>query len=299
MGQSASLSAARRKLEQERVGARGGIVGALWDAVRSAREHQLMTTARALAFSLFFAIPSALLLVLGVFSLVASERDVERITRRLEAVMPSDVATVLGDSLERTMNSPRSGVAMVALGFVLAAWSTTSAATTLMQGVSAAFERTDARGFARRRLAALAIVACLLASMLLVLGLLILGPHLARWVGEATGEPSLTTWIWWSAQWPVLLGALLFAFAIVLYVGSDVEGRRWQVITPGAVVALVVWLAASGALAFYSASFGTFEKTLGTLSAVVVTLLWLWIGAASLLFGAELNAQLVRHRPRS
>jgi membrane protein len=83
---------------------------------------------------------------------------------------------------------------------------------------------------------------------------------------------------------------------VTLYLGADVEHRRWRLVTPGAVLALVAWLAASGGLAFYSARFGSFEKTWGTLSAVVVTLLWLWLAGAALLFGAEVDAQ-VRRRP--
>lgn len=261
-------------------------------ATANAREHHLTDTAKALAFSLFLAIPSALLLLLGVFSLVADASDVGRLMRELEAVAPPEAVELLGQSLERTVSSPRSGVAMALVGFVLAGWSATSSATSLMEGVATAVGRPDTRGFVRRRLVALAIVACLVAAALLVLGLLVLGPHLAGWIGRASGRPGLTAWLWWTAQWPILLLALLFAFAVVLNLAPDLQSRRLRLVTPGTVVALVVWLVASAALAVYSARFGSFEKTWGTLSAVVVTLLWLWLGAAALLFGAELDAVL-------
>lgn len=266
-------------------------------AAANAREHNVTDTAKALAFSLFLAIPSALLLLLGVFSLVADADDVGRLMRELEAVAPAEAVDLLGQSLERTVASPRSGVVMALVGFVLAAWSSTSAATSLMEGITAAVGRPDGRGFVRRRLVALAIVACLVAAALLVLGLLVLGPHLASWIGRASGRPGLTSWLWWTAQWPILLVALLLAFGVVLNLGPDLQARRLRVVTPGTLLALVVWLLASAALAIYSARFGTFEKTWGTLSAVVVTLLWLWLGAAALLFGAELDAVL-DERPR-
>jgi len=269
-------------------------IGVLRGAVASARAHDLVTTAKALAYATFLAIPSALLLVLGVFSLAADGDDVRRLVEHLEAVIPADVAALLGESLERTVASPRSGVAMTVVGFALAAWSATSAATTLMGGIGTAVGHRESRGFVHRRLIALAIVACLVVAALLLVGLLVLGPHLAVWIGDAAGEPRLVERLWWTAQWPILLAALLFAFAVVLHLSPDVDERRWRLVTPGAVVALVVWLAASGALAFYSAQFGSFEKTWGTLSAVVVTLLWLWLGGAALLFGAEINAELER-----
>ena len=261
-------------------------------AVANAREHNVTVTAKALAFSVFLAIPSALLLLLGVFSLVADADDVGRLMRELDAVAPAEAVELLGQSLERTVASPSSGVIMALVGFVLAAWSATSAATSLMEGINTAVGRPDGRGFVRKRLVALAIVACLVAAALLVLGLLVLGPHLVGWIGRASGRPGLTAWLWWTAQWPILLAALLFAFGVILTLGPDLQDRRLRLVTPGTVVALVVWLVASTALALYSARFGSFEKTWGTLSAVVVTLLWLWLGGAALLFGAELDAVL-------
>ena len=261
-------------------------------AAARAREHHLTVTAKALAFSLFLAIPAALLLLLGVFSLVADADDVNRLVRELEAVAPAEAVELLGQSLERTVASPSSGVIMALVGFVLAAWSATSAATSLMEGINTAVGRPDGRGFVRKRLVALAIVACLVAAALLVLGLLVMGPYLADWIGRASGRPGLITWLWWTSQWPILLMALLFAFGIVLNLGPDLQARRLRLVTPGTIVALVVWLVASAALAVYSARFGSFEKTWGTLSAVVVTLLWLWLVSAALLFGAELDAVL-------
>ena len=121
-----------------------------------------------------------------------------------------------------------------------------------------------------------------------------LGPHLERWIGDAADLPTLTAWLWWGLQWPILIGGLLVAFGVVLYLGPDVDQPEWKWITPGAATALVIWLIASVGLAFYSAHFGSYEKTWGTLSAVVVTLLWLWLTSAALLFGAEINAETRR-----
>jgi len=79
-----------------------------------------------------------------------------------------------------------------------------------------------------------------------------------------------------------------------LYVGPDAEQRAWKLVTPGAVAAVVLWLLVPGGFALYVAHFGSYEKTWGTLSAVVVTLVWLWVTSAALLFGAELNAEVRR-----
>jgi membrane protein len=263
-------------------------------AAIEARDDDVPTVAQALAYSLFLAIPATMLVVLGTFSLVADEETVESLIDRAQGVMPTEAASILRDSLERSTRSTGSGVVMTLVGFGLALWTTTSAATTLMKAVTVAFDGEESRSFARRRLLAFLIVVTLVLASLLVVGLLVLGPHLERWLGDVVDMPGLTAWLWWTLQWPVLVGGLLFAFAVVLAVGPDVEQRTWKLVTPGAVTALVAWLFASGGFALYSANFGSYERTWGTLTAVVVTLVWLWLTSAAVLFGAEVNAEAER-----
>jgi len=134
----------------------------------------------------------------------------------------------------------------------------------------------------------------LVVAAALVFGLLVLGPHLEHWLGDAVEAPTLTAWLWWTLQWPLLVAGLLFAFAVVLYLGPDVDQAGWQRVLPGAATALVVWILASVGFAVYTANFGSYEKTWGTLAAVVVTLVWLWLTSAALLLGAEVNAEARR-----
>jgi membrane protein len=102
--------------------------------------------------------------------------------------------------------------------------------------------------------------------------------------------------VWWAAEWPLLLVALLLIFAAVLYLGPNVEHPRWRFLSFGAIVAVLVWLGASGLFAFYVSEFGSYNKTWGTLSAVVILLTWLWLSAVTLLFGAEIDAEAERSR---
>jgi membrane protein len=260
-------------------------------SVTGAKRGGLTTTAQALAYSLFLAIPSGFLVVLGVFSLMASPEDANNLIHRADGAVPAEAVTLLSDSLQRSTESPSSGLLMTIVGLGLAVWATTSAATTLMQGISRTFDAHDERTFVRKRLTALAIVISLVAAAALVSGLLVFGPYLQRWVGNAVGQPTVTAWAWWTLQWPILVTGLLFAFAVLLYLGPDIEQRSWKLITPGAVTAMILWLVASGGFAIYAARFGSYNKAWGTLSAVVVMLVWLWLTSASLLFGAEVNAQ--------
>jgi len=260
--------------------------------ISEAREDRITTSAQALAYSLFLAIPAVLLVVLGVFSLVASAADVQAIIDRMQGVIPPEAARLLTESLQRSANSPGSGLLTTIVGLGLAIWTVTSAATTLMQGLTTAFDQEDHRGFIRKRLLALVVVVCLVAAAAVVGSLLVFGPYLEKWLGDATSQPGLVSWLWWTAQWPVLVLTLLAAFAVLLYLGPDVDQPSWTWVTPGAVVALVIWLVTSGAFSFYASRFGSYEKTWGTLSAVVVTLIWLWLTNLALLLGAEINAEI-------
>jgi len=124
----------------------------------------------------------------------------------------------------------------------------------------------------------------------------VLGPHVSNWVGNAVGQTTLVTWVWWVAQWPVLVGGLLVAFAGIYYLGPNVKHPRWSFLSFGSVFGIVVWLALSGLFAFYASRFSSYNKTWGSLSAVVVMLTWLWLSGLALLLGAEVNAETERSR---
>jgi membrane protein len=212
-------------------------------------------------------------------------------------VMPSEATSLLGGSLQRLDQQPSTGLTMTIVGFVLALWATTGAMTTYMTALNLAYERKDGRSFVRKRLVAVALVAVIGVAFLLVALLLIFGPSLEHLVAAHAGPVSgAVGWIWWIATWPILIVGLLAAFATLLYLGPDVEHPHWRFITPGSVFATVVWLVVSGGFAFYTSHFGSYNKTWGSLAAVIIMLTWLWLAAIALLLGAEINAEAERSR---
>jgi membrane protein len=285
-------------LEDEDAG-RGSRRAVLLRAVKAFRDDSGTMLASALAYSAFLAIPSVLLVVVGAFTLVAGPGTIDTLMRHFETVMPAQATSLLGGSLRRLSAHPRTGLVVTVVGAVLAIWSTTSAMTTYMTGVGMAHGRRDRRSFVRKRLVALELVAVISVAFLLVAVLLMFGPPLERLVAAHAGPLSgAVAWIWWIGQWPILLVGLLTAFATLLFLGPDVDRRRWRFISPGAVLATAIWLAASGAFAFYTSHFGSYDKTWGSIAGVIVMLTWLWLAACALLLGAELNAEVERSRGR-
>jgi len=264
-------------------------------AARKAMDDQITDLAAALAYYSFLAIPSLLLVSLGVFTLFADADAINSLLERFGRVMPADATDLLGESLRRLNENDGGSLAMALVGFILALWSTTGAATAFMRALNRAYDREETRGFVRQRLVAILMVSVMLVAFALVFGL-VLGPVLSGWIGGAIGLENVFGWIWWVAQWPVLIVGLLAAFATVLYLGPNVEHPRWQFITPGAVFAVIVWLLVSGLFAVYTATFASYNKAWGSLAAVIVMLTWLWLTGCALLFGAEINAEVERSR---
>jgi membrane protein len=268
--------------------------------IRAGKEslnHHITKLAAALAYYSFLAIPSALLVAVGVFGLVGNEDAVSTIIDKLEGVAPQEALTLIRDSLERVTESQSSaGITLVVVGSVLALWTLTGAMQTLMWALNTAYDREETRGFVKQRLTALAMIVLMLLAFGLAFGLLVLGPVLSNAIGSAVDQESFVEWLWWTAQWPILLLGLLFAFATILYLGPDVDHPRWRFLTFGTVISVVVWLLASGAFAVFVSRFGSFDKTWGTLAAVIIMLTWLWLSGVALLFGAEINAEAERSR---
>jgi membrane protein len=251
----------------------------------------------ALAYYAFLAIPAALLVAVGVFGLVADESAVRTIINRLEGVAPQEALTLLRDSLTRiTESQSSSGITLIVVGSILALWTLTGAMDTLMWALNSAYDREETRGFVKRRLTALAMVILMLLAFVLAFGLLVLGPVLSNAIGSALDLETLVQWLWWTAQWPILLLGLLFAFATIHYLGPNVDHPRWRFLTFGTAISVVVWLLASAGFAFYVSSLGSFNKTWGSLAAVIIMLTWLWLSGLALLFGAEINAEAERSR---
>jgi membrane protein len=275
-------------------------LGAAKRAGKSMLEDNMMMIASALAYSTFFAIPSVLLVVVGLFTLIAGPETITSLIDSFGHVMPGQATQLLDGSLQRLDQHPSTSIVMTVVGFVLAVWSTTGAMNSFMTGVNIAYGCKDTRSFVRKRVVALVMAACIGFAFILVAVLLMFGPQIEKWVGSATGAPTLVTYLWWIVQWPILIAGLLAAFATVLYLGPNLadEKRHWKFITPGAVVAGVAWLAVSGLFGVYTAKFGSYNKTWGSLSAVIVMLTWLWLSSLAPLFGAELNAEIEANHER-
>jgi membrane protein len=275
---------------------KGDYMAILKRAFKRTNEDHMTSIAAALAYYAFLSIPAVLLIAAGIFGLVAGPNAITTIIDKLHGVIPGQASTLLEGSLRRLTQRQGTSITLIAVGGVLALWSVSGAMQNVMWALNIAYDREETRGFVRRRLVAAAMAVFALMGSALALGLLVLGPHLSIWVGDAIGNRSVTQVVWWVAEWPILIVGLMLAFGVIYYLGPNVKHPNWHFISFGAVFAVIVWLVASGAFAFYASRFGSYNKAWGSLSAVVVMLTWLWISSLALLLGAEINSEAERSR---
>lgn len=275
---------------------REGYFAILKRAAKQASADHITSLAAALAYYGFLAIPASLLIAAGLFGLYAGPDAVSTVINKLHAIIPEQVTDLINQSLTKLTEKQGTSITLIAVGGALALWSLSGAMQNVMWALNTTYGREETRGFVRRRIVAAAMAVFVLIASGLVLGLLVLGPHLSRWIGNAVGDSAAVEVVWWALQWPILICGLLLANAVVYYLGPNVEHPKWRFVTFGSVFAVAVWLLASGAFAFYVSRFGSYNKAWGSLSAVVVMLTWLWISSVALLFGAEINAEAERTR---
>jgi membrane protein len=287
------------RLEDPRPTPTRGYFAIVKGALKRFNADHMTNIAAALAYYGFLAIPSSLLVAAGLFGLLAGPNAVSTVIGKLHGILPEQAISLLHGSLRNLTQHSGTSIAVLSVGGVLAIWSLTGGMQNLMWALNIAYERDEKRGFVRRRITALGMLVFALVGFGLAFGVLVLGPHLSTWIGRAVGAETAVKIAWYVAEWPLLVAGLLFVAAGVRYLGPDVEHPRWSFLSLGSVVALVIWLATSGAFAFYTSRFSSYNKTWGSLAAVVVMLTWLWLSAVALLLGAEIDAEADRSKGRS
>ena len=198
-------------------------------------------------------------------------------------------------ALTQIASSNSAGLALI-IGLAIALWSASGYVGAFGRAMNRIYEIREGRPFWKLRplLLLLTLVAVVLTAVVLLM-LIVSGP-VAKSIGDVIGLGDTAVTVWQFAKWPVLLLVVVLIVALLYYATPNVKQPKFRWISVGALVAIIVWVLASVAFAFYVANFSSYNKTYGSLAGVVVALLWLWITNLALLFGAELDSELERGR---
>ena len=264
--------------------------------VREFQHDQCTDLAAALTYYAVLALAPALLALVSVLGLVGDgEQLVEDVLRTVRESGPQGAADTLDPILSGIAASPGAGLAFV-LSLVLALWSASGYVAAFSRGMNRVYEIDEGRPIWKLRPVLLLVTLVLVLFAVAVVLAMVVSGDVARSVGDAIGVSDVTVTVWNIAKWPVALVLVVLAVAILYYATPNVQQPRFRWISPGAGVAVVVWLLASAAFGFYVATFGSYDSTYGSLAGVIILLLWLWLTNLALLFGAELDAEVERGR---
>ena len=270
-------------------------LGVLKRTVREFKEDNLTDWAAALTYYGILSIFPALLALISVVGLAGSSAT-QSLIDNLGTVAPGPAKDIVTSAVENLQKSQGAAGLLFIIGLAGALWSASGYVAAFMRASNAIYDIGEGRPIWKTVPTRIAITVVLLLMLAAVaIGVSVTGP-LAQQVGNLLGLGDTAVMAWDIAKWPVLLLVVITMFAILYWAAPNVKHPKFRWISPGSVVGVLLWIAASAGFAFYVASFSSYNKTYGALGGVIVFLVWLWISNIAILLGAEFNAEIERGR---
>ncbi|MEV0995241.1 YihY/virulence factor BrkB family protein [Nonomuraea sp. NPDC050202] len=259
------------------------------------RDDRLQDLAAGLTYYAVLSIFPALIVLVSLFRLLGRQ-DAAAVVGSLLAVAPAEVRSVIDQGVRAVEGTDYAASVVAAAGLLIALWSASGYIGAFIRAGNVIYDIEEGRPF--WKLTPLRLALTVLTTVLLAVGAIAvtLTGQLAEAVGAALGVDDAMVTAWNVVKWPVLALVAAGMIMVLYWAAPNVRqpGMRW--LTPGGLLAVVLWVLVSGGFALYAASFASYDRTYGTLAAVVVFLVWLWLSNMVLLLGAELDAELVRQR---
>jgi membrane protein len=258
-------------------------------------EDNLTDWAAALTYYGLLSLFPALIALVSIVGLFGDPRETtSTVTDIVTSIGPQSAAQTFADPIQSiTQNRSTAGFALI-ISLAAALWSASGYVGAFMRASNVIYETPEGRPIWKLRpLQILVTLVMVILLAVMALALVLTGP-IVEAVAEPIGLSDAAITVWNIAKWPALIALFVGMIAFLYYASPNVKLRGFKWVTPGSVVALVVWVLASAAFAFYVANFGSYDKTYGTLAGVVALLVWMWITNLAILFGHQLNAERER-----
>jgi membrane protein len=237
----------------------------------------------------------ALLVLITSLALLGPSTE-KQVIDSVRHLVPGTAGAVIGNMIDNVQHAPKASGILAVVGLLTALWSASGYISAFMRATNAIYDVPEGRPIWKTlplRLGLTVLTGVLLSASLLAV---VMTGRFATLVGRLLHVGGAAVQVWDIAKWPVLVILISLMFAVLYYAAPNVRhgGFRW--ITPGGLLAVVLWLVASGLFALYVSNFGSYNKTYGTFAGVIVFLIWLWISNIALLLGAEFDAELERQK---
>jgi membrane protein len=268
---------------------------ALKRTVKEFKDDNLTDWAAALTYYGVLAIFPAMIVLVSILGLVG-ESATQPLIDNLGSVAPGPAKEIFTNAIENLQGDQGAAGVLFVVGLLGALWSASGYVGAFMRASNSIYDIEEGRPVWKTLPVRVSLTLVLLVLLAVTTLAVVLTGGLAEKVGDLIGLGDTAVTAWNIAKWPVLLLVVSLMFALLYWAAPNVKqpGFRW--VSPGGILAVVGWLIASGAFAFYVGNFGSYNKTYGALGGVIVFLVWLWISNIMILLGAEFNAELERGR---
>jgi membrane protein len=258
-------------------------------------DDNLTDWAAALTYYSILSIFPALIALVSILGLVGDSAT-QPLIDNIGAVAPGPAKEIFTSAIENLQKSEGAAGLLFFVGLAGALWSASGYVAAFMRASNAIYDIEEGRPIWKTAPVRLGVTIVLLVLVVISATAVALTGGLAEQAGKVIGIGDTAVTVWDIAKWPVLLLIVSFMFAILYWAAPNVKHPKFRWVSPGGVLAVIVWIIASAAFAFYVANFGSYNKTYGALGGVIVFLVWLWISNIAVLLGAEINAELERGR---
>jgi membrane protein len=253
-----------------------------------------LSLAAQLAYYFFLALFPALLFLVALASFFPIQNLMDTIVGSLARFAPPDVLDIVREQVTKIGESKDAG--LLTTGMLLTIWSSSSGMQAIMSTLNRAYDIEESRPWWKVRLTSVLMTIGVGVFVVVSFALIVVGPVTAEHVAQWFGLGQAFVWAWWILQWPVVFVLVACGLALIYYFGPDAE-QDWVWITPGSLVATVLWVLFSLGFKLYVAKFATYNETYGAIGGVIVLMLWFYASGLAMLIGAEVNAEIEHASP--
>ena len=258
----------------------------LWRVYAGISDDRILANAAAVTFYALLALFPAIAALVSIYGFFADPASIEQHLDSMSGVLPGGAIDVIRDQLSRLAAEPRGTLGLsFLLGLIISLWSANGGIKALFDALNAVYEEKEKRSFFRLNAVTLGFTVAMIGFLIAALACIVALPVALNYL------PGFVGFVLNIVRWPVMLVLVALALACIYRYGPSRDEPKWRWITWGSALAALAWLGFSAVLSFYAGKFGTFNKTYGSLGAVIGFMMWMWLSVAVILVGAKLNAE--------
>jgi len=261
----------------------------LWRVYERVQHDRVMLVAAGVTFYALLAIFPAITALVSIYGLFADPAKIQSHLSMLSGVLPGGALEIIGEQVTRIASNGSGTLGLSFLvGLAVALWSANAGMKSIFDALNIVYEEEEKRSFIMLNVVSLGFTLGAIVFMLMALGMVVVVPIVLSYLGLETWTETLVALL----RWPALLIGIVLALALVYRYGPSRDNAKWRWITPGSLIASVLWLAGSMLFSWYVANFGKYNETYGSLGAVIGFMTWIWISTIIVLLGTEINAEM-------